>query len=211
MNSMTSGKFYKPLRLILPLILSLVLIISLMPIPSFAMQIFVKLNLNGTHFTLEVEPTDRIGDIKTKIMDLKSYPVETQTLIFRDQVLDDENTLQDYSIQKDSTLTLIVSFGTPPKLRINSETNEWEVSYDNGVNWDSLGVNATGNKGDQGIKGDAGEKGEKGEKGDTGVSGKDGKNASNTLLLTSLSISTLSLLLNAALIIYTVAKKKSRT
>ena len=29
--------------------------------------------------------------------------------------------------------------GTTPRLRINAETNMWEVSYDNGVTWTSMG------------------------------------------------------------------------
>ena len=40
-----------------------------------------------------------------------------------------------------------------PRLRIHPETDEWEVSYDEGTTWTSLGVKATGMKGD---KGDAG-------------------------------------------------------
>ena len=33
--------------------------------------------------------------------------------------------------------------GITPQLRINENTNEWEVSYDNGTTWTSLGVKAT--------------------------------------------------------------------
>ena len=32
--------------------------------------------------------------------------------------------------------------GITPQLRINSENCEWEVSYDNGLTWNSLGVTA---------------------------------------------------------------------
>ncbi|MBQ4060665.1 MAG: metallophosphoesterase [Bacilli bacterium] len=34
-----------------------------------------------------------------------------------------------------------------PLVKINEETNMWEVSYDNGITWVSLNVNATGEKG----------------------------------------------------------------
>ncbi|MBQ8230131.1 MAG: metallophosphoesterase [Clostridia bacterium] len=37
--------------------------------------------------------------------------------------------------------------GVTPKLRISETTNEWEVSYDDGVTWSSLGVKATGEPG----------------------------------------------------------------
>ena len=40
--------------------------------------------------------------------------------------------------------------GVTPQLRINPDTNEWEVSYDNGKTWDSLGVSATGTDGQDG-------------------------------------------------------------
>ncbi len=35
-----------------------------------------------------------------------------------------------------------------PQIRINTDTNEWEISTDNGTTWTSTGVKATGDKGD---------------------------------------------------------------
>ena len=46
-----------------------------------------------------------------------------------------------------------------PKFRINTRTNEWEVSYDDGATWTSLGVRATGEKGEQGADGQDGKDG----------------------------------------------------
>ncbi|MBR4765843.1 MAG: hypothetical protein IK085_03650 [Clostridia bacterium] len=40
-----------------------------------------------------------------------------------------------------------------PLLRINEETNFWEVSYDGGTTWTSLGVKATGENGQNGTNG----------------------------------------------------------
>ena len=54
-----------------------------------------------------------------------------------------------------------------PRLRINAESNEWEVSYDEGQTWTSLGVKATGEKGDKGDKGDPGQDGAPGKDGIT--------------------------------------------
>ena len=47
-----------------------------------------------------------------------------------------------------------------PQIRINTDTNEWETSTDNGTTWTSTGVKATGNKGNTGATGAQGEKGD---------------------------------------------------
>lgn len=43
--------------------------------------------------------------------------------------------------------------GITPKLRINETTQEWEVSYDDGKSWTSLGVKAVGENGKDGADG----------------------------------------------------------
>ena len=73
-----------------------------------AMQIFVKDVVEDKHITLEVEPTDRIEDVKTKIQDKEGISSDMQSLIFAGKILEDGNTLQDYSVQKDNEIYLIV-------------------------------------------------------------------------------------------------------
>lgn len=64
--------------------------------------------------------------------------------------------------------------GKTPQLHINSQSNEWEVSYDEGGTWTSLKVKATGANGADGKDGEDGKDGVDGENGADGAPGKDG-------------------------------------
>ncbi len=103
-----------------------------------AMQIFVKLPSERT-LTLEVEPGDRIYNVKQKIHDKEGIPPHQQKLTFNGQELEDNWTLADYNIPKEATLFLNLA----PEVQVSTEDQLLSAVKNNAVQVVKLAENIT--------------------------------------------------------------------
>lgn len=118
------------MKKLLSILLTLALIAAL-TVSVFAMQIFIEITVatESEYITLDVEPTDRIEDVKEKIFEKTGIAVSRQILTFAGKTLEEGNTLQDYSIHKDSVIRLstppstIVTYSVAPSYTVTIPTD----------------------------------------------------------------------------------------
>lgn len=71
------------------------------------MQIFIQ-TITGKTITLEVESSDTIYTLKQKIHNKEGIPIDCIRLIYAGKILEEERTLSDYNIRKETKITAIL-------------------------------------------------------------------------------------------------------
>ena len=89
----------------------------------WGMQIFVK-TTTGKTITLDVEPSDSIENVKSKIQDKEGFAPETQRLTFKNVLLENDKSLADYSVQINSIFYLNIPISAPIDFSFNHKQPE---------------------------------------------------------------------------------------
>jgi hypothetical protein len=77
------------------------------------MQLFLK-TLTGKTVTYEVDHFDTVASLKRQIREKEGTPVTQIRLMFAGKLLENDRTLSDYNIQKESTLHQTLRLGEGP-------------------------------------------------------------------------------------------------
>jgi len=70
------------------------------------MEISIR-TLTGKTFQVPVNPSETVESVKAKVADLEGIPVDQQRLIFAGSQLEDERSLESYSVGDQATVHLV--------------------------------------------------------------------------------------------------------
>ncbi|QRV96133.1 ubiquitin family protein [Ceratobasidium sp. AG-Ba] len=71
------------------------------------MKVYIR-TITSQVYSIDIEPYDTIGDLKSKIEEKDGIPTDQQRLVFAGKMLEDKNTLNHYDIQKECLIHQVV-------------------------------------------------------------------------------------------------------
>jgi hypothetical protein len=93
------------------------------------MPIFIKSAVSSVTFKLDVRPGDKISAIKMMIYDREGMNPGQQRLIFGGHDLEDDRTIQDYGVQRESIIHLIYKRRSNANLNVRSYISPDSFSF----------------------------------------------------------------------------------
>ena len=91
----------------------------------FSLQIDLEA---GKTITVRATAWDKIIDVKTQIQDKERIPIEKQWLVFEGELLNNDSRVSEYSIRKESTLTLLSAPPSFPRLYVHTILGHTTIS-----------------------------------------------------------------------------------
>ena len=93
------------------------------------MQIFIK-SLNGKTFIINIESSDSIETLKSKIQEKEGIPMDSQILIISNKVLANKKPISFYNIKSESNINLSLKIKSGIQIKI--KTLEKEITFNVG-------------------------------------------------------------------------------